>query len=379
MCWAEHLTNQHRIKPRNGQKNIALLFAPIRFVSIHLCAKNTIYTNIIKAVLIARLNSDYRRRLICNLGESVEVRYSLQGYGIPVDSVPVTWSGAIKTVNVKRFINFQTYIEEKDASSIVTTNNTITDCPYLNDILFKKGHTAEHQPGNMQFRSIINSVYTQHYLQQQQHQQQKQQQQEQLLLVGSSPSPPSASASAVVSVSIKVLVPDIIQKIKQDEHFRVLVWDNNQHWWNILSDPLDYKKHVYASTHFFLKNYVIASSSSSSSSLTTPKAKAKSKARSKSRVKVTASASASVQATVLPTSAAVAAGAGAAGSNQKRIRQQQVIESSTSIFNKSPDGKKRMTSFDFIRNHITNNGGGNSDRDSHSDECFGLPFQSHNI
>ena len=374
MCWAEHLTNQHRIKPRNGQKNIALLFAPIRFVSIHLCAKNTIYTNIIKAVLIARLNSDYRRRLICNLGESVEVRYSLQGYGIPVDSVPVTWSGAIKTVNVKRFINFQTYIEEKDASSIVTTNNTITDCPYLNDILFKKGHTAEHQPGNMQFRSIINSVYTQHYLQQQQHQQQKQQQQqqEQLLLVGSSPSPPSASASAsaVVSVSIKVLVPDIIQKIKEDEHFRVLVWDNNQHWWNILSDPLDYKKHVYASTHFFLKNYVIASSSSSS--LTTPKAKAKSKARSKSRVKVTATASASVQATVLPTSAAAAAGA--AGSNQKRIRQQQVIESSTSIFNKSPDGKKRMTSFDFIRNHITNNDGG-----SHSDECFGLPFQSHNI
>ena len=376
MCWAEHLTNQHRIKPRNGQKNIALLFAPIRFVSIHLCAKNTIYTNIIKAVLIARLNSDYRRRLICNLGESVEVRYSLQGYGIPVDSVPVTWSGAIKTVNVKRFINFQTYIEEKDASAIVTTNNTITDCPYLNDILFKKGHTAEHQPGNMQFRSIINSVYTQHYLQQQQQQQQKQQQQ-QLLLVGSSPSPSppsaSASASAVVSVSIKVLVPDIIQKIKQDEHFRVLVWDNNQHWWNILSDPLDYKKHVYASTHFFLKNYVIASSSSSS--LTTPKAKAKSKARSKSRVKVTASAS--VQATVLPTSAAAAAAA--AGSNQKRIRQQQVIESSTSIFNKSPDGKKRMTSFDFIRNHITNTGGGNSDRDSHSDECFGLPFQSHNI
>jgi hypothetical protein len=364
LCWAEQLTNQHRIKPRNGQKNIALLFAPIRFVSIHLCAKNTIFTNIIKAVVIARLNSDYRRRLICNLGESVEVRYSLQGYGIPVDSVPVTWSGAIKTVNVKRFINFQTYIEEKDASSIVT-NNTITDCPYLNDILFKKGHTAEHQPGNMQFRSIINSVYTLHYVQQQQRQQQKQQQQqeqEQLLLVGPSPSPPSASASGVTSVSIKVLVPDIIQKIKEDEHFRVLVWDNNKHWWTILSDPHDYKKHVYASTHFFLKNYVIPSSSSSS--LTTPKAKAKAKARSKSKSNVKATATAT---------ATAPSGAGGS-SNQKRIRQQQVIETSASIFNKSPDGKKRMTSFDFIRNHITNNDGG-----SHSDECFGLPFQSHNI
>jgi hypothetical protein len=356
-----------------------LLFAPIRFVSIHLCANDTLLTNLSKAVLTARLNTDYRMRLICNLGEGVEVRYSLQGYGIPIDSLPVTLSGAIKTVNFKRFINFRHYVENerKDDDCLFSQKKTsiVTDCPYLNDILFKKGHPAEHQPGNIQFRSIIHSVYTMH-LQHQHHHHHQQQQQQLRSISTSSSSSSSSSLSSLssssssfsslssssssyhhfrppVSVSVKMLVPDIIRRIEQ-ENLRVLVWNNKNNWWDYLSDHIDYKKHIYASAHFFLKNNVVISSL-----ITTPTAKSKSKSKSKS--KPAAAATVTVTVTVVaptPTTTVIV-------SNQKRVREQQVIESSTPILI-SQDSKKQKMSF-------------GSDSDSDSDisplECFGLPFQ----
>jgi hypothetical protein len=150
-----------------------------------------------------------------------------------------------------------------------------------------------------------------------------------------------------------MLVPDIIRRIEQ-ENLRVLVWNNKNNWWDYLSDHIDYKKHIYASAHFFLKNNVVISSL-----ITTPTAKSKSKSKSKPAAAATVTVTVTVVAPTPTTTVIV--------SNQKRVREQQVIESSTPILI-SQDSKKQKMSF-----------GSDSDSDSDSDisplECFGLPFQ----
>mmetsp|Transcript_8661 Transcript_8661/g.8493 ORF Transcript_8661/g.8493 Transcript_8661/m.8493 type:complete len:126 (-) Transcript_8661:138-515(-) len=54
------------------------------------------------------------------------------------------------------------------------------------------------------------------------------------------------------SLEINVLIPDIINEIKR-ENIRVLVWNNEKSWWNILVDEEDYRKCIYNSAYHSLK------------------------------------------------------------------------------------------------------------------------------
>ena len=55
-----------------------------------------------------------------------------------------------------------------------------------------------------------------------------------------SPLPPVISA-----ITTKMLVPDILNKIKQD-NLRVLVWEKEHGWWNCFNEESDYRKQAYA-------------------------------------------------------------------------------------------------------------------------------------
>ena len=133
------------VKPRFAPQRH--LSSPVRLVSIHFCARETFFLNLMKSMVVAHMNKDLRPRFIPHLAECIEVRYALQGFGIPVYDLPVTSTGTIKTENIKRFINLRLYVEKEDNTTMHNNNrnnntilssslssSTITDCPYLNDV-----------------------------------------------------------------------------------------------------------------------------------------------------------------------------------------------------------------------------------------------------
>jgi hypothetical protein len=324
LFWVDNFEVDKFCSPDRTKDEFYLL--PVRTVSIHFCGKDTLIINIAKSLFMARLKTEQRIRFITHLGECVETRYLLKSYGLPVDTIPITWTGTIKIENMKRFMNLRSYIENSEYEADHNNNNenrrfsSITDCPYLNDVLFKKGHHASlhHHSGNDRFRGIVHSVYEQH-LQKYQRRQQQQMRTNNALL-----SPPS------VSVSIQILVPHILKGIKQ-ENLRVLVWNAKNAWWDCISDERHYEKQIYTSAFYFLKE-------SSSSPLVQPKSTAT--ATSKSMLK-------------------------------KRHQKQQVSQSGTSIFRPQDDKERKISCFSSSPKQDDLSCGGSND----SAECFGLPFQ----
>ena len=231
------------------------LSLPVRLVSIHFCGRETLFLKLIKSVALARMNKELRPRFIPHLAECIEVRYTLQGFGIPVNDLPVTLTGTIKTENVKRFINLRLYVEKEDKSTMHNNNrnnnnmlssslssSTITDCPYLMDIIMKKGRPqTEHHSGNIEFRRIVHSIYQQHLQQQQQNHKHGQ-------------------PLSTLSLEMNILIPNIINEIKK-ENVRVLVWNNKKSWWDILVDEEDYRKCIYNSAYHSLKKSTRAAQS----------------------------------------------------------------------------------------------------------------------
>jgi hypothetical protein len=377
VLWTENLSFKNIFFKNKSKMILSLL--PIRIASIHFCAKDTIARNLAKAVFVARLSTEHRLRFIYHFGESVENRYLLKGYGMPIDSFPITWTGTIKTENIKRFVNLRSNVENNHRE--INTTNKIIECPYLNDILFKKGNHTPHQSGNFQFQSIVWSTYKQHL---QQHQQQQQHQQKNGSINNDNDLPLTLSPviSIISTISLKTLVPDILKKIKQD-NLRVLVWDNKNGWWNCFYEESDYKKHIHFGALHILKDTLSDDnnnnnnlhSSSVSTSISTSKSTSKSTVSISISTSTSASASASASETETETETILS-------NNNSRKQKQQVVQSSTSIFIRSQDddGKnKRKISY------INNDGDGNNNNNKKNDvdddadgmmcnECFGMSF-----
>ena len=58
-----------------------------------------------------RIGRDNRSRLAVHLGDTMEVLYKLNSYGIPTDHIPITSTGKIKTGYLKQWINLRKFIE----------------------------------------------------------------------------------------------------------------------------------------------------------------------------------------------------------------------------------------------------------------------------
>jgi len=112
--WEQYLRPQ--IKKRNTEIfkknfNVAL---PLRVASIHFCAKNNqpIY-KVLSSLYYFSLNSYHQSRYKTHFGENIEILYKLQNYGIPVDLLPITYSGTVKINAHSQWISFRTTVEIK--------------------------------------------------------------------------------------------------------------------------------------------------------------------------------------------------------------------------------------------------------------------------
>ena len=162
-----------------------------------------------------------------------------------------------------------------------------------------------------------------------------------------SPLPPVISA-----ITTKMLVPDILNKIKQD-NLRVLVWEKEHGWWNCFNEESDYRKHVhFGALHILRKEPSSNNRLDSASMITVP-------------TSISASVPESVPASV-PASVSASVSASETKTKTNRKQKQQVNQSETSIFS-----KKRKTS-------ITSDSD-DEDRMTSCGQCFGKSFVPYDV
>jgi len=124
----------------------------VRACAIHWCSPDTPLYRFRRSLMTMRIGKNNRSRLILHLGEGVENRYKLQSYGIYSEQnpIPITYSGKIKTIYFKQWMNAREHIEKETGQG-----SAIVESPYLSDIIFRKGASLTHHPGNTALRSLI--------------------------------------------------------------------------------------------------------------------------------------------------------------------------------------------------------------------------------
>jgi hypothetical protein len=198
---------------------------PLRNIGIHFCAQDKPVYRILGSIYYFGLDSHHRSRIKFHFGESIEIRYKLQSYGIPVEILPLTHTGTVKLSYHSKLVAFRHIWEtvkqeerQRDllllllqqqqnynynvptpsaaaaaaAASITTiaedennynSNNTnikksekkkvklsmnvyenYVECPRATDVMFRKGSSYSNNPGNDNFRSLIEGTHVEHSL-----------------------------------------------------------------------------------------------------------------------------------------------------------------------------------------------------------------------
>mmetsp|Transcript_20998 Transcript_20998/g.43231 ORF Transcript_20998/g.43231 Transcript_20998/m.43231 type:complete len:475 (+) Transcript_20998:260-1684(+) len=150
---------------------------PIRLVAMHICHPDTFFFRLFRAILIVTKYGDTKFRVVSHYGLYTEWQYQLMGYGIPIDLLPISPTGNIKTLMLQQWLRIRKmkesqYGQEKkdlppgsddsDDSSVVPCHNAV-ECPNLNDVVFRPGKSYMIHPGNVMFRSLIESKIDEHF------------------------------------------------------------------------------------------------------------------------------------------------------------------------------------------------------------------------
>jgi len=147
--------------------------SPIRISCMHMCLPDEPIFHMMRTGLALSMGGT-RSRLKFHCGDSMEIQYHLHGYGIPVDQIPITDTGNIKTKNLFQWIRVRKYLESQrghganacvssdSESSMASSMHLTIDCPNMNDVIFRGKHAYLSHPGNAMFRGLIESRYAEH-------------------------------------------------------------------------------------------------------------------------------------------------------------------------------------------------------------------------
>ena len=228
----------------------------VRASAIHVCNPDTPASRFRQSIVAFLAGQNQRSRLKFHVGESVELRYYLQGYGIPTENIPMTWSGTIKTTYLKNWMQLRKAIEDDhharrkqlmlqlqrvgfpytSGSNLGYDDSimsSVVECPRTNDVVFRQGTTTLCQPGNARFRSLVESF-----------------------AVGLRETYTDITTSYSFS-PISTVVYEIIHKVIYQDRGRFLVWTPNHNdekygCWCIISD----EDQIYSKIEYTVREHI---------------------------------------------------------------------------------------------------------------------------
>lgn len=198
-------------KLRDAPRTNSHIMATVRASAIHICSPDNPIYRLCNAILLLRLTKAGRERIKIHHGESVELQYSLQSYGIPTEHIPLTFSGNIKDGYMKQWLKMRGYTESIESAF------PVVECPQLHDVLFRQGVSSLSYPGNSRVYRLVEKRYQDTTV---------------------------AAKRGTVKTKRDKVVREIIEYIRMSGG-RFLVW-NESGWWNelleigLLSTKLEY-------------------------------------------------------------------------------------------------------------------------------------------
>jgi len=218
----------------------------VRVSAIHICTPDTPAYRFRRSLVVVRAGNTELLRLKFHEGEPVELRYELQSFGIPTDTIPMTWSGTVKTVYHKNWMKLRRAVEDSCYKNTASSEmEEVVECPNSNDVLFRQGTSIYAHPGNARFRSLVEQKVVARNL---------------LSLASSSVEDSEASDQAYrfdpYFVTTADLITDVIDEILDKNKGRVLVWDANHNrenydcWCTLTNTAQIYSKIEYIVREF---------------------------------------------------------------------------------------------------------------------------------
>jgi hypothetical protein len=180
---------------------------PIRNTAMHHCFPNTAVFQLTKAVIILSLGVETTTRMKFHTDDDIQTIYQLMTYGIPVDLIPRTGTGNIKTKNHQHWIKTRKVIEE-------SKEDVPIECPGMNDVVFRFGKSYLSHPGNAVFRGLIEANFDEH--------------------------------SDATNIEMKLAVTWRIVEEIEKRGGRFLVWDQRG-WWKVATDRAQNRSKVAVS------------------------------------------------------------------------------------------------------------------------------------
>eukprot|EP00536_Pseudo-nitzschia_multiseries_P003472 jgi/Psemu1/236728/estExt_Genewise1.C_540002 len=201
---------------------------PLRITAIHICLPKSAVTQV--GLTFAKTLKAWNARTKIHLGHPLELKYALQGYGIPTELIPSTDTGNVKNINLKQWMKLRKQLEPNehkcmaesgilyssdsdyatastDAEYSVGTETdmmNIVECPLSTDVVFRRGKSMNYHPGNVMFQNLIESRIHEHTLD------------------------PNTTQSRRQIIEI-----ELIQEVRINGG-RFLKWNINKGWWVIM-------------------------------------------------------------------------------------------------------------------------------------------------
>lgn len=148
-----HFKNDLRNKERTIEDQTMLYEgASIRVVVYHFCVPDNFLMNVFRKIFAITVGKDQRSRIKFHSGHDTQLKYLLKGYGIPIDLIPLTATGNVKTQNLRTWLKLRNTIEKAEDDSII-------ECPGSNDVLFRPSKLIKGHPGNVKFHNLIESYH----------------------------------------------------------------------------------------------------------------------------------------------------------------------------------------------------------------------------
>ena len=128
---------------------------PVRISAFHFIHPPGALFKLLKALFMLRLASKTERtKATFHSGSWLETQYALQSYGLPIQELPITATGTIKTKNHLLWIKGRKIIDKANELGEVHQYRNGIFHPGLRDVLFSRGGNTTHF-GNMELRSMM--------------------------------------------------------------------------------------------------------------------------------------------------------------------------------------------------------------------------------
>lgn len=158
----------------------------------------------------------------------MEMKYHLQGFGIPVQYIPWTETGSIKTKYWKGWLKSRAMIEAGQGEGIV-------ECPGANDVVFRHGQSYKQFHGNDTLRECIESELVCRKM------------------AVSSLCSQNHSENFYNNTPIEQFCDRLIHEIEINQKGRFLKWDNQASAWVRMQNQLEIKKKISAAFYNYAK------------------------------------------------------------------------------------------------------------------------------